>query len=79
MSIGVGIVTGMTADTISVTLDPDLRRDLDEEVAGGNRSAVVAQAIQEYLDRKRIAAAAEWHASLTGDDAAALSEFDAQW
>ena len=35
----------MTADTISVTLDPDLRRDLDEEVAGGNRSAVVAQAV----------------------------------
>ncbi|MCU7725160.1 ribbon-helix-helix domain-containing protein [Actinoplanes sp. KI2] len=69
----------MTADTISVTLDPDLRKDLDAEVAGGNRSAVVAQAVREYLDRKRIAAAAEWHASLTGDDAAALEAFDAQW
>ena len=49
----------MTADTISVTLDPDLRRDLDEEVADGDRSAVVSQAIREYLDRKRIVAAAE--------------------
>ena len=27
---------------------------------------------------KHIAAAAEWHASLTGDDAAALNAFDAQ-
>jgi len=69
----------MTADTISVTLDPDLRRELDEEVADGDRSAVVAQAIRDYLDRKRITAAAEWHASLTGDTAAALTAFDAQW
>jgi len=29
MGIGVGVVPGTTADTISVTLDPDLRRDLD--------------------------------------------------
>ena len=35
-----------------------------------NRSAVVADAIREHLDRRAVAGAAAWHASLTGDDAA---------
>lgn len=74
----VDIVTGMTM-SISVTLDDDLGRDLNAAVAGGNRSAVVAEAIREYLDRRNIAAAAAWHASLTGDDAGALADFDAAW
>lgn len=65
--------------TLSITVDDELGRDLNAAVAGGNRSAVVAQAIREYLDRRHIAAAAAWHASLTGDDAAALAEFDATW
>jgi predicted transcriptional regulator len=65
--------------TLSITVDDDLGRDLNAVVAGGNRSAVVAQAIREYLDRRNIAAAAAWHASLGGDDAAALAEFDAAW
>jgi predicted transcriptional regulator len=65
--------------TLSITVDDDLGRDLNAVVAGGNRSAVVAQAIREYLDRRNIAAAAAWHASLDGDDAAALAEFDAAW
>jgi metal-responsive CopG/Arc/MetJ family transcriptional regulator len=65
--------------TLSVTIDDDLSRDLATVVAGGNRSAVVAAAIREYIDRRSIAAAAAWHASLTGEDAAALAEFDATW
>jgi predicted transcriptional regulator len=65
--------------SISITLDDDLGEDLSAAVAGGNRSAVVAQAIREYLDRRRIASAAAWHASLAGDDAAALADFDAAW
>ena len=65
--------------SISVTLDDDLGRDLNAAVAGGNRSAVVADAIREYLDRRNVAAAQAWHASLTGDDAAALADFDAAW
>jgi predicted transcriptional regulator len=65
--------------TLSITVDDDLGRDLNAVVAGGNRSALVAQAIREYLDRRNIAAAAAWHASLDGDDAAALAEFDAAW
>ncbi|WP_281179784.1 hypothetical protein [Actinoplanes subtropicus] len=39
----------------------------------------LVSAVREYLGRKRIAAAAAWHASLTGDDAAALEAFDPQW
>jgi predicted transcriptional regulator len=73
-----GTIAGMTV-TLSITVDDDLGRDLAIAVAGGNRSAVVATAIREYLDRRSIAAAAEWHASLTGEDAAALAEFDAIW
>ena len=65
--------------TLSITIDDDLGRDLASAVDGGNRSAVVAAAIREYLDRRNIAAAAAWHASLDGEDAAALAEFDATW
>lgn len=67
------------AVTLSITVDDDLDRDLAEAVSGRNRSALVAQAVREYLDRRNIAAAAAWHASLTGDDAAALADFDATW
>jgi predicted transcriptional regulator len=65
--------------TLSITVDDDLGRDLNAAVAGGNRSAVVAAAIREYLDRRNVAAAAAWHASLEGADAAALAEFDETW
>ena len=65
--------------TLSITMDDDLGRDLNAAVAGGNRSAFIAEAIREFLDRRNIAAAAAWHASLTGDDAAALADFDAAW
>jgi Arc/MetJ-type ribon-helix-helix transcriptional regulator len=64
---------------ISVKLEDDLSRDLDREVAGGNRSAFVAEAIRDALDRRRVAAAARWHASLAGEDAAALAAFDAEF
>jgi hypothetical protein len=40
---------------------------------------VVAEAIREYLDRQAVAAAAVWHASLEGEDAAAFAEFNAAW
>jgi metal-responsive CopG/Arc/MetJ family transcriptional regulator len=65
--------------TLSITVDDVLGQDLDKAVAGGNRSAFVADAIREFLDRRNIAAAAEWHASLTGSDAEALAAFDASW
>jgi predicted transcriptional regulator len=65
--------------TLSITVDDDLGRDLAAAVVGGNRSAFVAAAIREYLDRRNIAAAAGWHACLTGDDAEALADFDAAW
>jgi predicted transcriptional regulator len=65
--------------TLSITIDDDLGRDLAAAVDGGNRSAVVATAIREYLDRRNIAAAAAWHASLDGDDAAVLQDFEASW
>ncbi|HEY2673556.1 MAG TPA: hypothetical protein VGJ07_24720 [Rugosimonospora sp.] len=65
--------------TLSITVDDDLGRDLASAVNGGNRSAIVSVAIREYLDRRNIAAAADWHASLTGEDAATLAEFDATW
>ena len=67
------------AVSISLTLTDDLSEDLSVAVAGGNRSAVVAEAIREYLDRRRIVAAAAWHASLSGEDAAALADFDVAW
>ena len=65
--------------SISVTLDDDLGEELNAAVAGGNRSALVAEAIRDYLDRRTVAAAAAWHASLSGDDAAAFEEFNAEW
>jgi len=71
-------VAGMTV-SISVTLDDELGEELNAAVAGSNRSAMVAEAIREYLDRRAVAAAAAWHASLTGDDAAAFADFNAAW
>jgi predicted transcriptional regulator len=71
-------VTGMTV-SISITLDDELSHDLDAAVAGGNRSAVIAAAVRDYLDRRAVAAAAAWHASLTGDDAVAFADFNAAW
>jgi metal-responsive CopG/Arc/MetJ family transcriptional regulator len=65
--------------SISVTLDDELGEELDAAVAGSNRSAMVADAIREYLDRRAVAAATAWHASLTGDDAAVFAEFNAAW
>jgi metal-responsive CopG/Arc/MetJ family transcriptional regulator len=65
--------------SISITLDDELSNDLNAAAAGGNRSALVAEAIREYLDRRAVRAAAAWHASLTGEDAAALADFDAAW
>lgn len=38
--------------SISITLDEDLGEELNAAVAGSNRSAVVAEAIREYLDRR---------------------------
>jgi len=64
---------------MSITVDDELGRDLAPAAAGGDRSAVVAAALREYLDRRNIAAASAGHASLTGDDATALAEFDATW
>lgn len=65
--------------SISVTLDDDLGDELNAAVAGSNRSAMVADAIREYLDRRTVTAAAAWHASLTGEDAAAFADFNAAW
>jgi metal-responsive CopG/Arc/MetJ family transcriptional regulator len=65
--------------SISVTLDDQLGADLNAATAGGNRSAIVAEAIREYLDRHAVAAAAAWHASLEGEDAAAFADFNAAW
>jgi metal-responsive CopG/Arc/MetJ family transcriptional regulator len=62
---------------ISITLEDGLSADLDAAVGGGNRSAFVATAIREHLDRTRAEAAARWHASLTGRDADLLAAFDA--
>jgi predicted transcriptional regulator len=73
-----GIVPGMTV-SISITLDDELGEELNAAVAGSNHSAVVAEAIRDYLDRRAIAAAAAWHASLEGDDAAVFAEFNAAW
>ncbi|WP_127497370.1 ribbon-helix-helix domain-containing protein [Actinoplanes solisilvae] len=65
--------------SISITLEDDLGSELNTAVGGGNRSAVVAEAIREYLDRRAVAAAVAWHASLSGEDAAAYAEFNAEW
>jgi predicted transcriptional regulator len=71
-------VAGVTV-SISITLDDELGDELNAAVAGSNRSAFVAEAIREYLDRRAVAAAATWHASLEGEDAAAFAEFNAAW
>jgi predicted transcriptional regulator len=65
--------------TLSITVDDDLGRELNAAAAGGDRSAVVATAVREYLGRRNIAATASWHAALAGDQAAALADFDAIW
>jgi metal-responsive CopG/Arc/MetJ family transcriptional regulator len=65
--------------SISVTLDDELGDELNAAVAGANRSALVAVAVREYLDRRAVAAAAAWHASLEGEDAEAFAEFNATW
>jgi hypothetical protein len=49
--------------SISITLDDELGEELNAAVAGSNRSAFVAEALREYLDRRAVAAAADWHAS----------------
>jgi hypothetical protein len=75
-------ITGNMPDvtvSISITLDDELGDDLNAATAGGNRSALVAVAIREYLDRQAVEAAAAWHASLTGEDAAAFAAFNAAW
>ncbi len=72
------MVPGMTV-SISITIDDDLGDELNAVVGGGNRSALVAAAIGEYLDRRPVDAAAAWHASLTGEDAAAFADFDRAW
>lgn len=75
-------VVGSVADvtvSISITLGDELGDELNAAVAGSNRSAFVAEAIREYLDRRAIAAAAAWHASLEGEDAAVFAEFNAAW
>ena len=71
-------VSGVTV-SISITLDDELGDDLNAAAAGGNRSALVAEAIREYLDRRAVAAASAWHASLTGEDAAAFADFNSAW
>jgi metal-responsive CopG/Arc/MetJ family transcriptional regulator len=65
--------------SISITLDDELGEELNTAVAGSNRSAFVAAALRDYLDRRAVAAAAEWHASLTGEDAATFAEFNDAW
>lgn len=65
--------------SISITLDDELGEELNAAVAGSNRSALVAEAIREYLDRRAVEAAAAWHASLTGEDAAVFADFNSAW
>jgi len=65
--------------SISVALDDDLGDELNEAVACSNRSALVAQAIREYLDRRAVEAAIAWRATLEGEDAAVFAEFNAAW
>ncbi|MEU4244183.1 ribbon-helix-helix domain-containing protein [Actinoplanes sp. NPDC026619] len=65
--------------SISITLDDELGAELNNAVAGSNRSAFVAEAIRDYLDRRAVADAAAWHASLTGPDAEVFTDFNAEW
>lgn len=71
-------VTDVTV-SISITLDDELGEELNAAVAGSNRSAFVAEAIRGHLDRRAVAAAAAWHASLDGEDAAVFADFNAAW
>ena len=68
---------GYMTVSISITLDDELGEELNAVVPGGNRSALVAEAIREYLVRRAVSAAADWHTSLTGADAAVFEEFNA--
>jgi metal-responsive CopG/Arc/MetJ family transcriptional regulator len=61
---------------ISVTLGDELGEELNAAVAGGNRSALVAVAIRQYLDRPTVAAAEAWHDSLEGENAAVFADFN---
>ena len=45
----------------------------------GEAVSVLVGRLEAAHDRRAIAAARAWHASLTGDDAAALAAFDADW
>ncbi|WJK32189.1 hypothetical protein [Solwaraspora sp. WMMA2065] len=65
--------------SILITPDDDLGEELAAAVTGGNRFALIAWAIREYLDRRAVDAAAAWHAALAGEDAAAYAEFNATW
>jgi metal-responsive CopG/Arc/MetJ family transcriptional regulator len=67
----------MATTTIAITVDETLRDELDDIAPRGQRSALISEALREYLDRRAAEAAAQWHASLTGDDAATLAAFDA--
>lgn len=63
--------------SIPITSDDDLGERPAAAVAGGNRFALIAWAIREYLDRRAVDSAAVWHATLAGEDAAAYAEFNA--
>jgi predicted transcriptional regulator len=65
--------------SISVTLDSQLVADLSAAAVGGEPSAVVADALREYLDRRTAAATHDWHTSLGRTDAAAFDDFNAAW
>jgi predicted transcriptional regulator len=65
--------------SISITLDDELGEALNAAVADGNRSVFVAKAIRDYLDRRAVSAAADWHNSLTGEDAAVFAKLNTAW
>jgi metal-responsive CopG/Arc/MetJ family transcriptional regulator len=67
------------AVSISITLDDELGEELNAAVAGGNRSAFVAEAVRDSLDRRAVSAADDWHASLTDEDAVVFAEFNSAW
>jgi predicted transcriptional regulator len=75
----VSLVASAVTVSISITLDDELGEELNAAVAGSNRSALVSEAIREYLDRRAVAGAAAWHASLTGEDAAVFADFNTAW
>jgi predicted transcriptional regulator len=65
--------------SISITLEDELSHDLNAAADGANRSALVAEAIREYLDRRVALAADEWQAPLAGEDAAAFADVNTAW